>query len=173
MDKDERTISERYYVFQGINSNQKKEWLITSLFNCKEVRDTLYPLDNSDVKQLFIVEFHARKEKDMYVVNGSLLLEDKDRYEGRTFNAYISSSKGETRVYLDIVREGTENKVVTMTEEYQKTIVTNEKFVDAGDKILTVTSYSGIPGMVFEDEIPKRDRNNSLIEENCKKMGAF
>jgi len=171
MDKDMELISEQYFKFQGINSKQKREWLMNTLSYCKEIRDTSYPLEGSNVTELSIVEFSAVKEKDMYVINGSLILEDGNRYEGRSFNAYISNSKGETRVYLDIVREGIENKVVTMTEEYQKTIVTNETFIDLGDKILAITSYSGRNRMVYENEIPKREGN--LLEERVLQMSAF
>ena len=171
MDRDKRLLSEQYFRFSGISNQKKREWLMNTLSYCKEIRDTLYPLDNSKVTELSIVEFTATKEKDIYIVNGSLALEDGSRFEGRSFSAYISGNEMETRVYLDIVREGSNNVVTTSDSKYQKTIVTNETFVDAGDKILSITSYSGSKREIFNDEIPKRV--GSLIEERCMQMGAF
>ena len=168
---DESILTEQYFRFNGINSQKKRRWLINTLSYCKEVRDTLYPLSDSLVTELSIVEFSATKEKDIYILNGSLILQDGDRYEGRTFCAYISGNEMETRVYLDIVREGTENVVTTRDSKYQRTIVTNETFVDAGDKILSITSYCGMDGKIFNDEIPKREGN--LLEERSMQLGAF
>ena len=171
MDKSKRLLSEQYYRFNGINSQKKKQWLINTLSYCKEVRDTLYPLDNSLVTELSIVEFSAMKEKDIYILNGSLILEDGDRFESRSFCAYISGNEMESRVYLDIVRNGSDNIVVEGNKKSQKTIVTNETFVDAGDKILSITSYSGMDRKIFNDEIPKREGN--LLEERSLQLGAF
>ena len=67
--------------------------ILDTLSYCKEIRDTAYPMKDSLVTELNLVEFTARKEKDLIYINGSLMLEDGCRHEVRTFEAYIIEDK--------------------------------------------------------------------------------
>ena len=73
--KNKALLLEQYYRFEKIPKT-KQQRIINLLGYCKEIRNTAYPLPNSDVTTLQIVEFVARKEKDIYYINGSLSLID-------------------------------------------------------------------------------------------------
>ena len=106
MKKEDKISLEQYYKYIGITSDKKKNRVLNLLKYCKEIRDTAYPLKDSLVTELYIVEFTARKEeKNLVYVNGSLSLNDGDRSEVRTFEAYIMDEVGEATVFLDITRE--------------------------------------------------------------------
>lgn len=167
----QQIITEQYFKFVRIPKS-KQNWLLHILEYCKEVRNTMFPLEDSEVTELSVVEFTAHKDKNIYVVNGSLALSDGGKFEGRSFSAYIDPiSEGETRIYLDVTREGSENVVVTMFDKYQKKISTNETIIDIGDKMLVITSYNGM-GMTFQDEISKK-YVDEVVDDKRKQLSAF
>lgn len=134
--KDRQIILENYYRFNGISSKKKQESIIKTLSYCKEIRDTAYPMQDSYVTELKIVEFTATKEKDLIYVNGSLSLTDGDRNENRCFEAYIMDGKddGKTRVFLDITR--------LCVNDEPKMIRTSEEISEGPDNIVSVTAYA-------------------------------
>ena len=149
---------EQYYRLVGI-SPKKRERIIEILSMCKEIRDTEYPLKNSNVTELKIVEFTAHKDKDVYTINGSLQLKDSDQEEYRTFEANIIETNGEIKVYLDITR--------LEVEEEPRLIRTSDYILETGDTVLSVTRYPATQTQeetVFTDEfIKKDDTYNSLV----------
>ena len=96
--KDMQLLIEQYYKFIGVPKRMQNK-ILNTLSYCKEIRDTAYPMKDSLVTELQLVEFTARKEKDLIYINGSLMLEDGDKHEVRTFEAYIIEDKeeGKTR----------------------------------------------------------------------------
>ena len=60
---------EQYYKYIGIPNRKKQSRIYNLLSCCKEIRDTAYPMKNSTVTELQIVEFTARKEKDLIYIN--------------------------------------------------------------------------------------------------------
>ena len=77
-------LIEQYYKFIGVPKRMQNK-ILNTLSYCKEIRDTAYPMKDSLVTELQLVEFTARKEKDLIYINGSLMLEDGDKHEVRTF----------------------------------------------------------------------------------------
>ncbi|MGN1337306.1 MAG: hypothetical protein ACI4WW_02405 [Candidatus Coprovivens sp.] len=132
--KELQIIMEQYYKFIGITSKKKQKDILNILTYCKEIRDTSYPMKNSNVTELQIVEFTAHKEKDMISINGSLSLVDGDKSENRCFEAYIMGNNEETRVYMDITR--------LCVEDEPKIIRTSETLVDNGEEVFIVTKYN-------------------------------
>ncbi|MDE5888645.1 MAG: hypothetical protein K2H20_01350, partial [Bacilli bacterium] len=104
--KDMQNLVDQYYKYIGISSKKKQARILNLLSYCKEVRDTAYPMKDSEVTELEICEFVARKEKDLIYINGSLSLNDGDQKENRHFEAYVIEDKneGKTRIYMDIIR---------------------------------------------------------------------
>ena len=151
-EKDKRTIMEQYYKFIGIPNHKKQNRILSILNYCKEIRDTAYPMKNSTVTELQIVEFTARKEKDLIYVNGSLSLVDGELSENRCFESYIieDPEDGKTRVYTDITR--------LCVEDEPKMIRTSEEIYESDNKITTLTTYSSSESSeekIFSDEILK------------------
>lgn len=151
------TISEQYYKFMGISNKKKKNKIFNILSYCKEIRDTAYPMKDSKVTELEIVEFTARKENDLIYINGSLSLVDGNERENRTFEAYIIEEKeeGNIRVYLDVTR--------LCVDDEPKMIRTSEAMVDAGDNILDVIVYAttdSVEEKTFTQEFPKREESD-------------
>ena len=121
--------------FKFIGVPKKKQELIYNLLTyCKEIRDTAYPMKDSDVTKAKIVEFTAHKEKDIYSVTGSIELVDCDKVENRCFEAYITESDGENHIYLDILR--------LCVEDEPKIIRTSEKITEDDNIICAETIYS-------------------------------
>lgn len=152
-----RILMERDYRFIGI-PQKKQSQIINILTYCKEIRDTSYPMKNSKVTELTIVEFTARKEKDLISINGSLSLTDGDRNENRSFEAYIMESDKEMRVYMDITR-------LCVADE-PKIIRTSESMVLGDPNIITVTKYSQTDRSeekIFSSEFPKKDEDDPTI----------
>ena len=78
MSKNQKKLYEEKYKFFGIpKKNQKR--IIEILSSCKEIRNTEYPMKDSLVTELKIVDFSAHKEKDVISVVGSLVLRDGER----------------------------------------------------------------------------------------------
>ena len=134
--KERQIILENYYRFNGISNKKKQEAIVKTLSYCKEIRDTAYPMQDSYVTELKIVEFTATKEKDLIYVNGSLSLTDGDRNENRCFEAYIMDGKddGKTRVFMDITR--------LCVNDEPKMIRTSEEISEGTDNIISVTAYA-------------------------------
>ena len=148
---DMQILLEQYYKFIGITKKAQKK-ILNILSYCKEIRDTAYPMKDSLVTELQLVEFTARKEKDLYYINGSLSLVDGDRSENRTFEAYIFEDKeeGKTRVYMDITR--------LCVEDEPKMIRTSETFVETADTVMGISKYAGcgyFEEKIYSEEFPK------------------
>lgn len=121
------------YHFIGING-AKRERLIELLHCCKEIRDTSYPMNNSLVTNLHIVEFTASKLSDVYTIDGILLLKDGDREEKRTFEAnIIDEGNLEVQIYLDIERP---------SKKANKIIKTSESIKESDSMFTVYTKYS-------------------------------
>ena len=133
--KDMQILIEQYYRFIGISGAKKKNRIINLLSYCKEIRDTAYPMKGSKVSELELVEFVARKEKDLIYINGSLSLHDEES-ENRTFEAYIIEDKeeGHVRIYMDITR-------ICVNDE-PRMIRTSEVIREFEDKVEVVTTYA-------------------------------
>ena len=165
---DMQTLTEQY-EFIGITKKAQKK-IISTLSYCKEIRDTAYPMKNSLVTELQLLEFTARKEKDLYYINGSLSLVDGDRSEKRTFEAYIFEDKeeGKTRVYMDITR--------LCVEDEPKMIRTSEDLVETKNSILAVTMYASGDASEeksFSSEFPKSSSDEYLSNEKAKQLSAL
>lgn len=157
------TIINDNFIFDGIKTKKAKEKIIKLLNSCKEIRDTAYPLNNSNVTSLQIIDLKASKQKDYTYVTGTLLLTDGDINEKRTFEAYITSKEKEEHVLLDITRV-----------EYQNSpnmIRTTDVITEDENNITSVTSYCGIGYLqekVFSSELSKNildeiDINNEQL----------
>lgn len=121
------------YHFIGING-AKREKLVELLHCCKEIRDTNYPMNNSMITNLQIVEFTASKLSDVYTIDGILLLKDGDREEKRTFEAnIIEDGAKEAHIYLDIERAG---------KKADKVIKTSESVKESDSMFTVYTKYS-------------------------------
>jgi hypothetical protein len=167
--KDRQIVFENYYRFNGISSRKKQEAIVKTLSYCKEIRDTAYPMQDSYVTELKIVEFQATKEKDLIYVNGSLSLTDGDRNENRCFEAYIMDGKddGKTRVFLDITR--------LCVNDEPKMIRTSEEISEGIDSVVSITAYSaGETGeeKLFTTEFRKPVENLTL-KEHCLQLSAL
>ena len=162
-------LVEQYYKFIGISKRQQNK-ILNTLSYCKEIRDTAYPMKNSHVTELQVVEFTARKEKDLIYINGSLTLEDGCKQEVRTFEAYIIEDKeeGKTRVYMDITRIGAEDE--------PKMIRTTEDLVEEEKNIIAITIYASGESSEeksFSSEFPKNSSNDYVFKQKYKQIGAI
>ena len=168
-EKDTKIIMEQYYKFIGIPNHKKQSKILSILNCCKEIRNTAYPMKNSNVTELQIVEFTARKEKDLIYVNGSLSLTDGPLMENRCFESYIIEDfeNGKIRVYTDITR--------ICVEDEPKMIRTSEEFYENDEKITTLTTYSSSEASeekVFSDEILKQP-DDYYYYEKAKQLCAL
>ena len=166
---DMQILLEQYYKFIGITKKAQKK-ILNILSYCKEIRDTAYPMKDSLVTELQLVEFTARKEKDLYYINGSLSLVDGDRSEIRTFEAYIFEDKeeGKTRVYMDITR--------LCVEDEPKMIRTSEDIVETENSVLSVTMYASGDASeekTFYSEFPKNTNDENVLTEKSKQLSAL
>lgn len=155
--KELQLLMEQYYKFIGITNKKKQKEILNVLTYCKEIRDTAYPMKDSNVTELQIVEFTARKEKDMISINGSLSLVDGDKSENRCFEAYIMGNGEETKVYVDITR-------LCVADE-PKIIRTSESIVDNGEEVLIVTKYNPTESSsekVFSSVIPSAKEQEAV-----------
>ena len=162
-------LVEQYYKFISIPKRTQLK-ILNTLSYCKEIRDTAYPMKDSLVTELQLVEFTARKEKDLIYINGSLILEDGERHEVRTFEAYIIEDKeeGKTRVYMDITRLGVEDE--------PKMIRTSEDLVEEERNIISITMYASGESSeekTFSSEFPKNPSNDFVFKEKAKQIGAL
>ena len=137
-----KIMLEQYFRFDKVPKN-KRQRIIDILLYCKEIRNTAYPMSNSNVTQLELVEFIAHKEKDIFYINGSMSLVDGERSENRTFEAYILENEDKLTVYLDVTR--------LCVEDEPKMIRTSETFVETQDTVMSLTKYAG--GACFEEKI--------------------
>ena len=146
---EKKLLLEQYYRFERIPKT-KQQRIINLLGYCKEIRNTAYPLPNSDVTTLQIVEFVARKEKDIYYINGSISLVDGDRSENRVMEAYIFDSEDKVTIYLDVTR--------LCVEDEPKMIRTSETFVETADTVMGISKYAGcgyFEEKIYSEEFPK------------------
>lgn len=146
------------YVFDGIRLKKKQQKIVTLLSSCKEIRDTAYPLENSNVTELKITELYASKQKGYTYLSGSLCLEDGTEQENRSFVAYLTEKNNEYHILLDITRniEG-ENKMIRTTD-----IISEEE-----NTIISHTSYCSIGFLqekVFSEEFPKDYLDNTPVK---------
>ena len=167
--KDMQVLVEQYFKFIGITKKAQNK-ILNTLSYCKEVRDTAYPMKGSNVTELQLVEFTARKEKDLYYLNGSLSLVDGERSENRTFEAYIFEDKneGKTRVYMDITR--------LCVEDEPKMIRTSEDLIEDEKNIMSVTMYASGDSSeekVFSAEFPKNPTDDYVYKGKAKQIGAL
>ena len=169
-EKEMQILMEQYYKFIGIPNRKKQSRILNLLSCCKEIRDTAYPMKNSTVTELQIVEFTARKEKDLIYINGSLSLVDVDRSENRCFESYIieEPNDGKIRVYMDITR--------LCVDDEPKMIRTSEEIVENETNITTITAYSSSEvseGKVFSAEIPIIQEENDLFKQKAEQLCAL
>lgn len=167
--KDMQLLLEQYYKFISIPKRTQTK-ILNTLSYCKEIRDTAYPMKDSLVTELQLVEFTARKDKDLIYINGSLLLEDCDRNEVRTFEAYIIEDKeeGKTRVYMDITRIGVDDE--------PKMIRTSEDLIEDETNIIAITMYASGESSeekTFSSEFPKNQSNETVFQKKAKQLGAL
>lgn len=153
----------QYYRLIGI-PDRKRSRIIEILGYCKELRDTAYPLKNSTVTELKIIEFTANKDKDIYTINGTLQLKDGDLEETRSFEANIIESPGEVKVYLDITR--------LCKNEKPTLIRTSDSIFETNDSIITVTRYynSNKQEVIYTDELLKISNPLNNIALNEKQL---
>ena len=169
-EKDMQITMEQYYKYIGIPSAKKQHRILNLLSYCKEIRDTAYPMKGSLVTELQIVEFTARKEKDLIYINGSLSLVDGERSENRCFESYIIEDKEEskTRIYTDITR--------LCVDDEPKMIRTSEEIYENDEKITTITTYSSgeaVEEKIFSAEIPRPAREDYIYYEKAKQLCAL
>ena len=169
-EKDMENIMEQYYKFIGIPNRKKQNRILSILNYCKEIRDTAYPMKNSTVTELQIVEFTARKEKDLIYVTGSLSLTDGELSENRCFESYIieDPEDGKIRVYTDITR--------LCVEDEPKMIRTSEEIIEKAGKVTTITTYSSSESSeekTFSDEIIKENQEDFYYYEKAKQLCAL
>lgn len=147
------------YHFIGING-AKRERLIELLHCCKEVRDTNYPMNNSTITNLSVVEFTASKLSDVYTIDGILLLKDGEREEKRTFEANIIDDENlEVQIYLDIERPGKKaNKIIKTSESIKEsdsmfTVYTKYSHLKKEDENYVVNIFREKEYNIFNEEI--------------------
>ena len=160
--------SEQYNFIKIPKKNQNR--ILNILSYCKEIRDTAYPMKNSQITELKLVEFTARKEKDLYYLNGTLSLIDGDKYENRNFEAYIFEDKieGKVRVYMDITR--------LFVEDEPKMIRTSEDLIEDETHVMTVTIYATSDSSeekIFSAEFPKNSNLDFIYQESSKQLSAL
>ena len=132
----EKNLINDNFIFEGIRSKKAQERIVKLLNCCKEIRDTAYPLENSTITNLSIVDLKAQKQKDYIYITGTLLLKDKRKEEKRTFEAYITSKTKEEHVLLDITRIG--------LKETPNMIRTTDVIEENDKDITSTTTYCGI-----------------------------
>ena len=132
----EKNLINDNFIFEGIRSKKAQERIVKLLYCCKEIRDTAYPLDNSTITNLSIIDLKAQKQKDYIYITGTLLLKDKRKEEKRTFEAYITSKTKEEHVLLDITRIG--------LKETPNMIRTTDVIEENDKDITSTTTYCGI-----------------------------
>ena len=169
MRNEDKILLEQYYKYIGFTSEKKQRHILNLLSYCKEFRDTAYPMKDSAVTKLQIVEFTAHKEKkDLINVNGSLSLVDGDRSEARTFDAYIVEEKGVATVFLDITR--------VCVKDEPKLIRTTDKITEDEQNVISVTTYAGLGSIErksFSSEFPKNPSDDYLEREKIKQLSAL
>lgn len=151
---DKQIIDDSKYSYIGINTKKKQREILNLISYMKEVRDTAYPLKNSTVSELKVDSFVARKEKDIILVNGDLLLVDNELCERRTFEAYIMNIDSKVvRVYMDITRErvSDEPKMIRTMEE-----------INLEDGVTVVTKYNQMEGIEEKTFMAKIDHADTL-----------
>ena len=167
--QDMQILVEQYFKFIGISKKYQKR-IFNILSYCKEVRDTAYPMKNSNVTELQLVEFTARKEKDLFYINGSLSLVDGEKSENRTFEAYVFEDKeeGKTRVYMDITR--------LCVEDEPKMIRTSEDIIEDEQNVISVTMYASSDASedkMFSAEFPKNPSDDYISNQKAKQLSAL
>ena len=99
----DKVVRESAFIFDGIKTKKAQKKIVNLLKCCKELRDTAYPLKNSLVTEVKLLDLHAQKQKDYIYVTGTLLLEDLPAMEKRTFEAYITNKDKEYHILLTVV----------------------------------------------------------------------
>ncbi len=168
MNKNDKILLEQNFKFIGITTQKKKNRITNLLSYCKEIRDTAYPMKDSTVTELQIVEFTAHKEKDLVYVNGSLALVDGERKENRCFEAYIMEEQGESTIFLDISR--------VCVDDEPKMIRTTDKITENDRNVISITSYATLESTErksFSAEFPKKEENDYFFREKLKQMSAL
>lgn len=168
-DKEMRNLIESCYRFEGIRGKSKQSRILNILSYCKEIRNTAYPMKDSKVTEVQIVEFVARKEKDLIYINGSIMLEDGERQESRWLDAYIFEDKNEnkTRVYMDIERLGVDDE--------PKLIRTSEDLIEKDKNVTSVTVYASGDSSEkkeFVEKFPKNPSEDYVFCEKAKQLSA-
>ena len=152
------TKDKNNFVFDGIRIKKKQQKIVTLLMSCKEIRDTAYPLENSDVRELIITELYASKQKGYTYISGTLSLEDGLEQEKRSFVAYLTEKNNEYHILLDITRNiDGDNKMIRTTD-----IVSEDE-----NNIISQTSYCSIGFLqekVFSEEFPKDYLDNTPVK---------
>ena len=135
-EKELQKCYEDNYHFVGISSKKRQKRILQILSYCKEIRDTAYPMKDSNVTELSLNEFVARKENDFVSVTGKISLKDYDKVENRCFEAYILEDKdtNEVRVYMDTTR--------ICVDDEPKLIRTTEKIIETDSKVSVITNYA-------------------------------
>lgn len=167
--KDMQVLIDQYYKFVGISSKKKQTRILNLLSYCKEIRDTAYPMKNSKVTELELVEFIARKEKDLIYINGSLNLNDVEN-EQRSFEAYIIEDKeeGHVRIYMDITR--------LYVNDEPKMIRTSEVIKENLDRVEVITTYAStdsIEEKVNSQEFLKNENDDYIILKKFEQLSAL
>lgn len=167
MSKTQKKIYEEKYKFYGIpKKNQKK--IIEVLSSCKEIRNTEYPMKNSLVTELKILDFSAHKEKDVISVVGNLILRDGEKTEQRCFEAYIMELEEEIKVYLDVDR--------LCVQDEPKKIRTKETLTKISNIIKTKTIYNSSDFQEekeFKDEFLDTTIGEESLDINNNQLSAI
>ena len=138
------------FIFEGIKSKKTQEKIVKLLKCCKEIRNTAYPLKDSTITELSIIDLKAQKQKDYIYITGTLLLKEKRKEEKRTFEAYITSKTKEEHVLLDITRIG--------LKETPNMIRTTDIIIENDSDIISTTTYCGIGYLqekIYSEELDK------------------
>lgn len=168
-ERDKDLLMEQRFRFMGFSSKRKKYEVFNILSYCKEIRNTAYPMKDSLVTELTLVEFAAHKQKDHIYINGSMSLVDGDRSENRWLDAYIfeDKSEGKIRVYMDIERH--------FVEDEPKLIRTSEVLIEDEKNVMSITVYAG--GEIseqkeFVEEFPKNITEDEYYNRKSKQISA-
>lgn len=148
----DKVVRESAFIFDGIKTKKAQKKIVNLLKCCKELRDTAYPLKNSLVTEVKLLDLHAQKQKDYTYVTGTLLLEDLPAMEKRTFEAYITNKDNEYHILLDITRVD--------AKDLPNMIRTTDIIREEKENIISVTSYCGIGYLrekVFSQEFTKEE----------------
>ena len=147
------------YHFIGINGAKRKR-LVELLHCCKEIRDTNYPMNDSIITNLQVLEFTASKLSDVYTIDGILLLKDGEREEKRTFEAnIIEDETKETHIYLDIERsDKLSSKVIKTSESIKEndsmfTVYTKYSHLNEEDDNYVANIFREKEYNIFDEEI--------------------